>query len=107
VAHFPHGTWMSSRIRELQPANYTNQWQSAFFGDQPNDYQPLVQPDINKETESQIKGQHQLEVRHQDKRHLTEVPIHTLLPDQSVTTQVQCPKDLNDMTCVCYVLEKG
>jgi len=74
----------AGRIRSLSPSvkMFEPQWQRAWgldedcygyyydeegYATEPNMTQPLVQPDINKMIESQIKRQHQKEVKRQDK----------------------------------------
>lgn len=84
---------LSPNVKSLNP-----QWQNAWASPSdiskdtgiPESIAKTVLPPSKKAVKKTEKA---------EKRHLTEVPVHTLLPDKTVSTQVQCPHDLSKMTC--------
>lgn len=114
VGSCPPGMECSQSSGNDQVAKYPNStnpdWHEfpsikiGFADQQPNMTQPLVQPDINKQIESQIKKGHQKEVKHQknldDKRLIRE-------KGNVVTAQVECPKDLSQLNCGSHCYKNG
>jgi hypothetical protein len=118
----------------IQPrtAPHWTEFPSSIFGPgwavqtRDNYTQPLVQPDINKQIESEIKKKHQKEVKHQKKtpsdplveerypskikkeydphkKRLAEIPTSR----DHIGVQMECPSDLSKLPCGSECIKNG